>query len=100
MKHQDPHKSNPFEPLDKEEKDLMDSLNREEWRSVPNLKKTMTEHAVFFHASQRKNKHVNIRMTESDLDGIRAKALKEGIPYQTLISSVIHKYITGYLVQR
>lgn len=100
MKHQDPHKLNPFEPLDNDEKDLMASLNKGEWNSVPNLKKTMTEHALFFHTSQRKNKHVNIRLTESDLDGIRARAIQEGIPYQTLISSVMHKYIAGYLVQR
>lgn len=100
MKHQDPHKLNPFEPLDNDEKELMASLTKGEWHSVSNFKKTMTEHARFFHASQRKNKHVNIRMTESDLNSVRARALQEGVPYQTLISSVVHKYITGYLVQR
>lgn len=49
-------------------------------------------------ARTRKNKNVNIRMTELDLDRIRAKADREGIPYQTLISSVPHKYVNGQLV--
>ena len=49
-------------------------------------------------ARTRKNKNVNIRLTEFDLDRIRAKAEREGVPYQTLISSVLHKYVNDQLV--
>ncbi len=46
----------------------------------------------------KKNKRVNIRLSEHDLKAIQSKALQEGLPYQTLISSLIHKYTNGLLV--
>lgn len=51
-------------------------------------------------SGQRKNKQVTMRMTEADLDAIKAEAAKQGMPYQTLIGSVLHKYITGQLVEK
>ena len=45
----------------------------------------------------RKNRKINIRLTENDLTAIQRRASKEGIPYQTLIGSVLHKYVNGYL---
>lgn len=57
-----------------------------------------------FRASARatgiKDRRVNIRLSSGDLSDIQAKALAEGIPYQTLIASVLHKYITGRLAER
>lgn len=47
-----------------------------------------------------KDKRVNIRMSKRDLNAIQAKAAEEAIPYQTLMSSVLHKYVTGRLVER
>lgn len=47
-----------------------------------------------------KDKRVNIRLSSGDLNDIQAKALEEGIPYQTLIASVLHKYVTGRLKER
>jgi hypothetical protein len=49
---------------------------------------------------QRKNKQVTMRLTEADLDAIKAEATKQGMPYQTLIGSVLHKYVTGQLVEK
>jgi len=46
----------------------------------------------------RKTKNINIRITESDLSSLKRNAEEEGIPYQTLISSVLHKYLSGRLV--
>jgi predicted DNA binding CopG/RHH family protein len=43
---------------------------------------------------------VNIRIARRDLEGIQKRALAEGIPYQTLIASVLHKYVSGRLVDR
>jgi predicted DNA binding CopG/RHH family protein len=47
-----------------------------------------------------KDRRVNIRMTSSDLANIQTRALREGMPYQTLIASVMHKYVTGQLIER
>ncbi len=48
----------------------------------------------------KKNKRVNIRLSEHDLQAIQRKAVQEGLPYQTLISSLIHKYTNGLLVDK
>lgn len=52
------------------------------------------------HATALKDRRVNIRLSSGDLQGIQAKALEEGMPYQTLIASVLHKYVTGRLAER
>jgi hypothetical protein len=51
-------------------------------------------------ATAIKDRRVNIRLSSSDLGDIRVKALEEGVPYQTLIASVLHKYVTGRLEER
>lgn len=51
-------------------------------------------------ATASKDKRVNIRMSSVDLHELQAKALQEGLPYQTLIASVLHKYVAGSLVDR
>jgi predicted DNA binding CopG/RHH family protein len=80
--------------LNKEEKELATSLEREEWESdlTKKQKKLYEEYA---RNSLNKQRRINIRMTERDLKKIRAKAIEEGIPYQSLISMLIHKYNEG-----
>ena len=51
-------------------------------------------------ATATKDKRVNIRLSSGDLQDIQAKALQEGMPYQTLIASILHKYVTGRLEER
>ena len=51
-------------------------------------------------ATGTKDRRVNIRLSSVDVRDIQALALREGIPYQTLISSILHKYVTGRLVER
>lgn len=51
-------------------------------------------------ATGTKDRRVNIRLSSADLLGIQAKALEEGMPYQTLIASVLHKYVTGRLTEK
>ena len=57
-----------------------------------------------FKASARataiKDKRVNIRLSSVDLTDIQVKAMEEGVPYQTLITSILHKYVNGKLVER
>jgi len=80
--------------LDKDEKKFSKSLENEEWVSdlTNKEKKQYQEYARY---SLNKRKRINIRMTERDLKKIRAKAIEEGIPYQSLISMLIHKYNEG-----
>ncbi len=49
----------------------------------------------YARATTRKDKHVNIRISERNLNELKRIALREGLPYQTLISNILHKYITG-----
>ena len=80
--------------LDKEERELSQSLAKEEW--VSDLtKKEKKQYEEYARYSMNKQKRINIRMSERDLKKIRAKALEEGIPYQSLISMLIHKYNEG-----
>lgn len=79
--------------LTDEERAILESVERAEWRSVPELAKEKRRYQAAARAAQRKDKRVNIRMTQSDLVRFQKKAAEEGLPYQTLISSVLHKYI-------
>ena len=86
--------------LTKEEKDLLNSVERGEWRRIPDFKKESKRYQESARATLRKDKRVNIRMTERDLVRIQKKAIKEGLPYQTLISSILHKYINDRFVEK
>ena len=80
--------------LDLEEQEILDSYNRGEWISKgENLDKYKEAAKQTFAKTHR----INFRVSEKDFRGIQVKARKEGIPYQTLVSSVIHKYLNGQL---
>jgi len=81
--------------LDKEEQDLVDSFERDEWRSVRGLEREKKTAQKIAAATFRKDRRVNIRISSQDLIGLQKRALEEGIPYQTLISSVLHKYVSS-----
>jgi predicted DNA binding CopG/RHH family protein len=80
--------------LDKDEKDLARSLEKEEWISDLTAKERK-QYEEYARYSLNKKRRINIRMSERDLKKIRAKAIEEGIPYQSLISMLIHKYNEG-----
>ena len=86
-------------PLDKEEQDLIDSVEKGEWKPIPEKEKNriVKEAKQYAEASMKKDKRMNIRISERDLRNLRIKALEEGIPYQTLVSMVLHKYLSGKL---
>ena len=86
--------------LTKEEKDILDSVERGEWKRIPNHKQETERYKQAARATLRKDKRVNIRMTERDLVHFQRTAVHEGLPYQTLISSILHKYINGRLVEK
>ncbi len=82
----------------KEELDIVNGIESGEYTSVKNLDMDKNRHSEYSRNTMRKDKRVNIRMSERDLHSIQRKAIEEGIPYQTLISSLLHKYINGRLV--
>jgi predicted DNA binding CopG/RHH family protein len=86
--------------LDREEKELSESYERDEWQSVSDLKAESERFRTVAGATLKQRKRVNIRISEKDLVAIQKKALEEGIPYQTLISSILHKYISGRLAEK
>jgi len=89
-----------FKPLDKEESDLMKSLETDEWRPVKDFKQQKKAAVEAARNTLRKDKRINLRLSQKDYHQIQIKAIEEGIPYQTLISSIIHKYLNGSLAPK
>jgi predicted DNA binding CopG/RHH family protein len=90
---------NPAIQLDAEEQQLLSTYAAGAWRSVatPGVIQTLREAA---RATGQKDQRINIRLSSGDLQAIRTRALQEGVPYQTLISSVLHKYVSGNLQEQ
>jgi predicted DNA binding CopG/RHH family protein len=85
--------------IDPYEEEILDAFEKGELNSVA----TTVELATFMAAARAtaiKDRRVNIRISSGDLSDIQVKALEEGVPYQTLIASVLHKYVTGRLAER
>ncbi len=89
-----------FTPMDQEEKDLMASIERDEWQSVKNMDKERKKAMEAARNTLKKDKRINLRLSQKDYHQIQIKAIEEGIPYQTLISSIVHKYLNGALTPR
>lgn len=85
--------------LDQEERDLLEAYERGELKSVA-TKDELVRLRAAARATALKDRRVNIRLSSGDLNDIQVKALEEGVPYQTLIASVLHKYVTGRLTER
>lgn len=77
--------------LDKEEQEILDAFESGEFTSVPNFAKRKKELEQAAKATLNKTRNINIRLSERDLYRLKAKAIEEGIPYQTLASSILHK---------
>ncbi len=86
--------------LDDEERDILESYERDEWVPVKDSKKEIKKLKEYARNTLQKDKRINIRMSSKDLDQVQVIAAQEGIPYQTLVSSIIHKYVSGYLIER
>jgi predicted DNA binding CopG/RHH family protein len=86
--------------LQPDELELLASYEQEEWQSAKNVKEQKELYRVYARATFRKDQRINIRISEKDLLDLQKRALREGIPYQTLISSVLHKYVSGVLAEK
>ena len=84
--------------LDAEEKALLKSIEKGEWRTVPNFKQEKKKaEAAAANYRKAKEKRICVRVFEEDLLKLKELALEDGLPYQTLVTSILHKYTTGRL---
>ena len=84
--------------LNKEEKLLLDSLERGEWKRTESKSK-LKKYRDAARQMMKKDARLNIRISLTDLKSLQKCAMKEGLPYQTFVSSLLHKYVSGRLVE-
>ena len=86
--------------MDAEEQDILDRFERGELRPSPDAADEITVAREAARNTFNKTRRVNLRMTERDFLLAHSRAREEGVPYQTLLSSVIHKYLSGRLTEK
>lgn len=86
--------------LTNEEKEILQSYENGEWVSSKRLPADRKSLKGYAKAALRKDRRITIRISENDLIQLQRKAVQDGLPYQTLVSSVLHKFINGRLVER
>ncbi len=84
-----------YEPLDDYERQLIKDIDNDEFVPVPNQKEEIAKAVLYAKNFLKKDKRMTLRIAKDDLEKIQAKAIKSGIPYQTLISSLIRQYANG-----
>jgi predicted DNA binding CopG/RHH family protein len=83
--------------LDQEEREILEAFESGDVKRSKDADTTQKRHQKYAEAMLRKDARINIRLPSKDLRGLQKKALTEGIPYQTLIASILHKYVEGRL---
>jgi predicted DNA binding CopG/RHH family protein len=83
--------------LDKEDKEILVAFESGNVKKAKNASETQKRHKEYAKAMFQKDARINIRLPSKDLRGLQKRALSEGIPYQTLIASILHKYVEGRL---
>jgi predicted DNA binding CopG/RHH family protein len=83
--------------LDQEEREILEAFASGNVKRSMDAAETQRRHQEYAQAMLRKDARINIRLPSKDLRGLQKKALAEGIPYQTLIASILHKYVEGQL---
>jgi len=83
----------------REEREILEAFERGEINVVHDKSAELAKHREYAAATFKKDKRINIRISNKDLSALQKRALAEGIPYQTLIASVLHKYVDGRLVE-
>ena len=85
--------------MTREENKILKSFEDGEWISVPDLSKRRKDLAQYARNTLKKDRRLNIRISERDLVELQRKAVREGLPYQTYVASILHKFISGTLVE-
>ena len=84
--------------IDKEERKILDAIENDQWELVKPKRAELDYYAEIARNTFRKDQRMNIRISKADLNRIKARAAEEGVPYQTLVASIIHKYASGVLL--
>ena len=83
-----------------EELEILDFIENKNPKSIPDLANEIAQLKASVKAQISNKKPISLRLLEHDLQSIKTEAIKEGIPYQTLIGSILHKYVQGNLVAK
>ena len=83
--------------FDPEETEILQAFENGKLERVQDADELLKQHQEYARATFRKDARINIRLSARDLRGLQKRALAEGIPYQTLIASILHKYVEGRL---
>ena len=86
--------------LDPEEKEILEAFESGALKSVKNRRRELARHRKAAAATFAKDSRINIRISSKDLRALQKRALAEGMPYQTLVSSVLHKFVEGQMVEQ
>jgi predicted DNA binding CopG/RHH family protein len=86
--------------LEKSERELLSSVESGKWRPVARKHTELERYRESARATFKKDRRINIRISSKDLDALQKRAVTEGIPYQALISSILHKYASGRLKEQ
>lgn len=86
--------------LDRYEKQILSAYESGKLKSVVTSDASLRRYREYARATLTKNRRVNIRISTQDVSDIQARAAEEGMPYQTLMASVLHKFATGRLVEK
>ena len=83
--------------LSSEEREILEAFEKGKLKRSKKAASTQKRHQEYAQAMFKKDARINIRLSSKDLRGLQKKALAEGIPYQTLVASIRHKYLEGRL---
>jgi predicted DNA binding CopG/RHH family protein len=86
--------------LNAEEKEILDGFDSGMLKRVQGTAAAIKAHQAIAEATFKKDARINIRLSSKDLRALQARALREGVPYQTLIASVLHKFVDGQLIDK
>ena len=86
--------------IEQDEKNILKDFEKGEFKSVDNLDEEMQLAKKAASHFMKRDNRINIRVSAADLNMVRRIAVQEGLPYQTLLASIIHKFVTGRLVER
>jgi len=81
----------------REDKEIIESIENGEWKSIDNLEEMKKKLIIAASETAIKDYRINVRISKRDVEALKTRALEEGIPYQTLVTSILHKYVTGKL---
>jgi predicted DNA binding CopG/RHH family protein len=82
---------------DTDENEIIESIESGEWKSVKDFNVVKSQLMKAASETTLKDYRINVRVSKRDVEALKTKALEEGIPYQTLVTSILHKYVSGKL---